>query len=73
MENLIEIEMDEPIAFAMKHDPDTIYFHQAIKQPDALHFVGAIVKEINGHIERGHWQLIPIEDVPKETKILDDV
>eukprot|EP00957_Ditylum_brightwellii_P144037 10975346-Ditylum_brightwellii.AAC.1 len=62
--------MDDPIAFAAKHDPDTMYFHQAIKQPDAPQFIEAIVKEINGHIERGHWQPIPIEDVPKGTKIL---
>eukprot|EP00957_Ditylum_brightwellii_P166903 12703402-Ditylum_brightwellii.AAC.1 len=47
MENVIEMEMDEPIAFAAKHDLDTLYFHQAIKQPDAPHFVEAIVKEIN--------------------------
>eukprot|EP00957_Ditylum_brightwellii_P161074 12263570-Ditylum_brightwellii.AAC.1 len=67
------MEIDDPIAFAAKHDPDTMYFHQAIKQPDAPHFVEAIVKEIKGHIERGHWQLIPIEDVPKGTKILDTV
>eukprot|EP00957_Ditylum_brightwellii_P156179 11887705-Ditylum_brightwellii.AAC.1 len=50
-----------------------MYFHQAIKQPDAPQFVEAIIKEINGHIERGHWQLIPIADVPKGTKILDAV
>eukprot|EP00957_Ditylum_brightwellii_P039763 3010344-Ditylum_brightwellii.AAC.1 len=50
-----------------------MYFHQAIKQPNAPQFVKAIVKEINGHIERGHWQLISIEDVPKGTKILDAV
>eukprot|EP00957_Ditylum_brightwellii_P136898 10440603-Ditylum_brightwellii.AAC.1 len=39
------MEMDDPIAFATKHDPDTV----------------------------GHWQLIPIEDVPKGTKMLDAV
>eukprot|EP00957_Ditylum_brightwellii_P025621 1936691-Ditylum_brightwellii.AAC.1 len=48
-----------------------MYFHQVIKQPDAPQFVEAIVKNISGYIERGHWQLIPIEDVPKGTKSLD--
>eukprot|EP00957_Ditylum_brightwellii_P200990 15321019-Ditylum_brightwellii.AAC.1 len=71
LENVIEMEMDDPIAFAAKHDPDSMYFHQAVKQPDASTFIEAIVNEINGHIVRGHWQLIPIEDVPKGTKILD--
>eukprot|EP00957_Ditylum_brightwellii_P069184 5253670-Ditylum_brightwellii.AAC.1 len=71
MENIIEMEMDDPIAFAAKHDPGIMYFHQAVKQPDAPQFVETTVEEINGHIERGHWKLIPIEDVPKGTKILD--
>eukprot|EP00957_Ditylum_brightwellii_P132045 10068010-Ditylum_brightwellii.AAC.1 len=71
IENLIEIEMADLIAFAAKHDLDTMYFHQAIKQPDASQFVEAIVKKINGHIERGHWQLIPVEEVPKGTQILN--
>eukprot|EP00957_Ditylum_brightwellii_P112465 8574251-Ditylum_brightwellii.AAC.1 len=42
MENLIEMEMDDLIAFVTKHDPDTMYFHQAIQQPDAPQFVEAI-------------------------------
>eukprot|EP00957_Ditylum_brightwellii_P200215 15262658-Ditylum_brightwellii.AAC.1 len=54
MENIIEMEMDDPIAFVTKHDPGTMYFHQAVKQPDAPQSVEVIVKEINGHIERGH-------------------
>eukprot|EP00957_Ditylum_brightwellii_P116119 8857695-Ditylum_brightwellii.AAC.2 len=65
------MEIDDLMAFATNHNPDTMYFHQPVKQPDAPQFIEAIVKEVNGHIERGHWQLIPIEDVPKETKILD--
>eukprot|EP00957_Ditylum_brightwellii_P095659 7288350-Ditylum_brightwellii.AAC.1 len=67
------MEMDDPIAFAAKHGPDTMYFHQAIKQPNAPQFVETIIKKINGHIERGHWQFIPTEDVLKGTNILDAV
>eukprot|EP00957_Ditylum_brightwellii_P026437 1999756-Ditylum_brightwellii.AAC.1 len=73
MQTSIEMEMDDPIAFAAKHDSYTMYLHQLVKQPDAPQFVEVIIKEINGHIERGHWQLIPIEDVPNGSKILDDV
>eukprot|EP00957_Ditylum_brightwellii_P179029 13636934-Ditylum_brightwellii.AAC.1 len=50
-----------------------MYFHQTAKQPDATYFVDAIVKEINGNIERGHWELILNEKVPKGTKVLDSV
>eukprot|EP00957_Ditylum_brightwellii_P000741 58064-Ditylum_brightwellii.AAC.1 len=27
--------MDDPTAFATKHYPNTMYFHQTVKQPDA--------------------------------------
>ncbi len=29
-----------------------MYFAQAICQPDGTQFVGAIVKEVNGHVEK---------------------
>ena len=29
---------------------DIMYFHQAIKQPDASSFVQAVVKEVGGHV-----------------------
>ena len=44
------METDNPITFAAKHDPDTMYFHQAVKQSDAPQFAEAIVNEINGHV-----------------------
>eukprot|EP00957_Ditylum_brightwellii_P157973 12024353-Ditylum_brightwellii.AAC.1 len=63
LENLIGIEIDDLIVFVAKHDPDTKYFHQATKESDTPHFVEAVVKEINEHSKRGHWELIPIEQV----------
>eukprot|EP00957_Ditylum_brightwellii_P054277 4111402-Ditylum_brightwellii.AAC.1 len=65
--------MGDPVAFAAKHAQDTMYFHQDAKQPDAPYFIDAIIKEINSLIERGHWELIPIEKVPKGTEIIDGV
>eukprot|EP00957_Ditylum_brightwellii_P075243 5717824-Ditylum_brightwellii.AAC.1 len=40
---------------------------------DQLDFVGAIVKEINGHTEKNHWELVPLREVPKGIDILDSV
>jgi hypothetical protein len=66
--------MSNPIAFLSRHsDPDTMYFHEAIRQPDREEFIKAIIKEINDHIRRKHWILIPREQVPKGTKILSSV
>eukprot|EP00957_Ditylum_brightwellii_P076479 5812662-Ditylum_brightwellii.AAC.1 len=41
--------------------------------PDREEFIGAIVKEINGHIDKKHWELMPLSQVPKEADILDSV
>jgi hypothetical protein len=66
--------MADPIAFLSHHsDPDTMYFHEAIRQPDREDFIKAIIKEINDHINRKHWILVLREKVPKGTKILDSV
>jgi len=50
---------------------DTMYLHQAMKQPDREQFLKAMVKEIQTHHKRKHWRVIPIELVPKVTGILD--
>jgi hypothetical protein len=66
--------MTDPIAFlARTSDPDTMYFHQAIRQPDCEEFIKAIIGEINDHIKQKHWVLVPRDKVPKGTKILDSV
>jgi hypothetical protein len=66
--------MSDPIAFLSHHsDPDTMYFHEAIRQPDREEFIKAMIKEINDHIKRKHWILVRREQVPKGTKILDSV
>jgi hypothetical protein len=46
--------MRDPIAFKASSDPDTMYYHQAIRAPDRDEFLKAIVKEINDHIEGNH-------------------
>jgi hypothetical protein len=38
-------------------DPDTMYLHEALKQPDKEKFLEAMVKEIDNHTSRGHWRL----------------
>eukprot|EP00957_Ditylum_brightwellii_P164718 12541226-Ditylum_brightwellii.AAC.1 len=57
-----EVDMDDLIAFAAKMDPDTMYYHQAIREPDSAEFIQAMVTEINGHIEGKHWELVPMSE-----------
>jgi hypothetical protein len=66
--------MEDPIAFAAsKSDPDTMYYHQAMKQPDAKQFRAAMQKEIDDHVKNGHWEMMLKSEVPEGTKILDSV
>ena len=65
--------MSDPIAFKATADPDTMYYHQAMKEPDREQFLAAIVKEVNAHIEGNHWEMIHVSEVPEGEKILDSV
>ena len=69
----IQDKMTDPIAFKASTDPDTMYYHEAMAAPDRQQFITAIIKEVNAHIENNHWALVPIEDVPQGTKILDSI
>ena len=44
-----------------------------MKAPDSAKFADACVKEVNNHIERKHWHLIPREEVPEDTEVLTSV
>ena len=65
--------MRSPIAFLSEMNGDTMYFHQAMRQDDSADFVEAVVKEINGHVENKHWELIPAHDVPDGEEVLPSV
>ena len=62
--------MSNPIVFLDETKGDTMYFHQAMSQEDSGDFAGAVVKEVNGHIENAHGKLVPIKSVPEDTNIL---
>ena len=54
----LQERMRNPIAFHAEMMGDKMYLQQALKQHDVKQFVHAVIKEINGHIENGHWDLI---------------
>ena len=68
-----QVSRDSPISYLAKTDQDTMYLHQAMQEPDRDRFIQAIIKEVNDHIERKHWELISRRDVPKGEDILDAV
>jgi hypothetical protein len=52
---------------------DIMYLHQALHQPDSREFVNAVIKEINGHVDRNHWALVTRDDVPEDVEVLPSV
>ena len=70
---LIQDQMLDPISFISTPNKETTSYHGVIKQPDYQQFVQDMVKELNGHITKGHWSLLPISKVPANTNIIDSV
>jgi hypothetical protein len=67
-------EIDNPlVAFKATSDPDTMYLHEAMKEPDGGKFVKAIDKEVRDQMDNGNFSIIPKIQVPKGEKILPTV
>ena len=47
------------LAFAASADPDTMYLHQALKEPDKAQWKKAMVQEVQAHIDNQHWEMVP--------------
>jgi transposase InsO family protein len=63
----------DPIAFSATSDPDTMYWHQAMQQPDKKQFLQAAVDEVKSHVENEHFVLVPRTSIPKGTRVLASV
>ena len=46
-------------------DPDTLYRHEALRQPDTAKFLSAMVEEIEGQSKNGNWEIIPRCKLPQ--------
>jgi hypothetical protein len=69
-----EEEINEcPMLVIARTDEDTMYWDQAMKQPDADKFLNAAFEEIKTHEENKHWEIVPIEDLPDDTPVLDPI
>ncbi len=65
--------MCHPIAFLAEMMGDIMYLHHALCQPDAWEFVEAVIKDVNGHINNGHWKLNPRTKVSEGTEVVPSV
>jgi hypothetical protein len=62
--------MDAIMMLSKSGDPDTMYYHEALKQSDRDQFIKAMKLEIQCHENRNHWKLIHKSEVSTDQKIL---
>ena len=69
----IQKGMQEPVMYAASMNPDIMYLHEAMNVPERDQFERAMDKELQNHIARRHWEVVPRGEVPKGTRVLDMV
>ena len=61
------------IVMAASADPDMMYWHKAMQQPNWKHILQAAVKEVNDQTKHGNWEVIHHTQVPPDASILPSV
>ena len=54
-------------------DPDTMYFHQAVKEPDAKDFKEAVMKEFSTMLQKGIFRFVQRATVPEGMTLFPSV
>jgi hypothetical protein len=60
--------LTEQISVFLGSDPDTMYLEEGMNQPDTPQFVQAMYKELQDHVTRRHWVVVPLKSVPANKK-----
>ena len=58
---------------ATNSDPDTMYHHQAMHQPDRAQFIGAMQKEMDSQLQDGNFEIVHRSKIPNGTKVFPAV
>ena len=61
------------LAFKASTDPDTMYHHQAMREPDRNKFLKAMQDECTAHYKEGTYKLIKKADMPSGVPLLSSV
>ena len=68
-----DIDEDPILAYAASADPDTLYYHEAMREPDADRFREACVKEFGDQWDNGNFLLKKRSEIPEDARILPGV
>lgn len=67
-------QSDDPLlVYKASADPDTMYMHEAMREPDRNEFKKAMVKEVKDQMENGNFTIVKKSEVPKGKAILPAV
>jgi len=64
---------DPLMAYKATADPDSMYLHQAMKEPDRAEFIKAMHNEVKGMIDKDTFRIKKRSEVPEGVKILPTV
>ena len=68
-----EYELQDALAMKAQVDPDTMYFHQAMREKDSDDFLRAMDKEIQDQCNNGTFEVVRRSEMPEGTKPLPAV
>jgi len=70
----LQDEMEHPLfAYKAKSDPNTMYLHEAMRQPDRKEFVKAMDKELQDQLDHGNFTVVHKSTVPEGATVLPTV
>ena len=58
------------MAYKTTSDPDCIYLHQAVKEPDQDDFITAMLQEVTDKVKNENFTVVKRNQVPKDSTIL---
>jgi len=74
LEALREQEDADPLmAYAASADPDTMYWHEAMREPDRDKFIEAAQKEIDDHLDSETFEVMRRSDLPEGAAVMPAV
>ena len=70
LEEFPTLEEHPLLSMAASADPDTIHYHQAMREDDAAEFHKAVAKEMLSHLKNGNFVLVKKSTVPEGAQTL---
>jgi Reverse transcriptase (RNA-dependent DNA polymerase) len=64
---------DDDVTFAASTDPDTLYLHEAMREPDRANFLAAMQDEVQAQTDNKNWEVVPRGALPTGTRVLPAV